>query len=76
MKTDCAVAMLESHLEPRSEIIFLARETMQVADSGDQSIARLKSSLGDCLQKMFGDTESEDPAAGVPQNPSTDEDDR
>ena len=76
LTTECAVAILESHLEPRTEIIFLARETMKIADNGDQRIANLKSSVGASLQSMFTDSESEEPAGKVLPKPPIYEDNR
>ena len=39
-------------MEPREEILLLAREMTQVPDSGDERIARIKSALKESLQKM------------------------
>ena len=46
------MAILESKLEPRDEIIFLAKETTKVADNGDQRIVKMKTALNECLVKM------------------------
>ena len=53
--TECAVAILDSELEPRDEIIFLAKEITYVADKGDERILRMKTALKECLLKMSQD---------------------
>lgn len=39
-------------MEPREEILFLAREMTKVPDNGDERIRRMKSSLKESLQKI------------------------
>ena len=39
-------------MEPREEILFLAREITHVPDNGDERIARMKSAFKKSLQKM------------------------
>ena len=46
------MAILESAVEPREEILFLAREMTQAPDNGDERIAWMKSALKESLQKM------------------------
>ena len=46
------MAIIESEVEPREEIIFLAREITQVPDNGDERIAIIKSALKESLQNM------------------------
>ena len=50
--TECAAIILESALEPRDEIVFLAKEMTRVADKGDERISRMKTALNECLLKM------------------------
>ena len=50
--SECAVAILESELEPRDEIIFLAKEMTHVADKGDERIVGMKTALSASLINM------------------------
>ena len=50
--TDCALAILQSVVEPREAILYLAREMKKVPDNGNERILAMKLAMTESLQKM------------------------
>ena len=52
-KPECVVSMIESKLEPRDEIMFLAREMTLVETKEDGRVEQMKYSVTRCLLNMM-----------------------
>ena len=46
------MAILQSVVEPREEILFLAKEMKKVPDNGDERVMAMKLAMEESLQKM------------------------